>query len=164
MIRFKILRFIERYSLSIIKYIFLSIVILVFFLELMDREVLPYSYFSKLNELNNEYSSGAITLATVFVGIYFSIYGMIISSPEKSTYQRLNSINKKALIKILNNSFFSSMILIILTFFQNILMDYLPSSYLISIFLLYLFVFYSAILFGLVISILIKSDIEDTIY
>lgn len=120
-------------------------------------------FVKKFNAYLYNNNSELITIATIFIGIYFSIYTILMSSNEESAFGRLSKRNKVSLIKILNEGFISSFLYVIISLFFTLIYSFSPLFIsLIMLGLLILF-FYSALVFGLDIYILIKADIEKKI-
>lgn len=160
----KLLLFFERKSIKYVKIIY---IIFMLFVIIGSR----FSYFSNYNDFFikkfnlylSQSNSELITIATIFIGIYFSVYTILMSSNMESAFGRLSKRNKVSLIKILNEGFISSFLYVIISLFFPVIYNYFPLVSSLTMLGLLILFFYSALVFGLDIFILIKSDIENRI-
>lgn len=107
-------------------------------------------------------NSNLVTIATVLVGIYFTIYIFIMSAPESSVYQNLSPESKTTLVKILNWGFFTSFSFVLTSLFYEVIYnnyETTASYFMLGLTVLYL---YAAFVFGTVIFFMIRIDIEKT--
>ena len=74
-----------------------------------------YSWFYKNAYLDN---TNLVTISTVFIGIYFSLYGFLLSSDTNSLVSKLKLKEYKRLVSIVNRGFLSSFIIVILKIFS----------------------------------------------
>ena len=75
-----------------------------------------YSWFYKNAYLDN---TNLVTISTVFIGIYFSLYGFLLSSDTNSLVSKLKLKEYKRLVSIVNRGFLSSFIIVIFSFFNE---------------------------------------------
>lgn len=157
----KILIFFERKSIFTLFFVYLVFAIILLISDLLFNIDSPFHKF--INDFGaylTKNNSDLITIATVFIGIYFTIYTLLISFDKDYSFNKLSYKNKKTLIKIMNWGFLSSFSYVIYSliyshiYFENPL---LASLIIIGILLLFL---YSALVFGVVIYILARIDIE----
>lgn len=160
----KLLLFFERKSIKYVKIIYITFMVLVIIgNHFSSVSVFNNLFIKQFNSYLSQSNPELITIATIFIGIYFSVYTILMSSNTESAFGRLSKRNKVSLIKILNEGFISSFLYVIISLFFSVIYNYFPLiSSLIMLGLLILF-FYSALVFGLDIFILIKSDIENRI-
>ena len=75
-----------------------------------------YCWFYKNAYLDN---TNLVTISTVFIGIYFSLYGFLLSSDTNSLVSKLRLKEYKRLVSIVNRGFLSSFIIVIFSFFND---------------------------------------------
>lgn len=151
---------IERKSIPFIEILYLVIVgIIGIFIDKssINNFVKSYSIF-----LDN-YNSELITIATVFIGIHFTVYTLLMSASSSSTYSKLNTKNKQSLLKILNHSFGSSFMYVLYSLAHKELSKIFPIFSTFVMLGLLVVVFYSSFIFGITIYRIIKNDISNEI-
>lgn len=160
----KLLLFFENKS---IKAVTASYVISFLIIYLMKRLAkMEYLYGLLVNDFGKyltENNSNYITIATVFVGIYFTIYTLLMTVNKGASYDRLDKNNKLTLLRILNSGFGSSFFYVLVSLFYvefYSLNKCLASFLMIGLMIRFL---YSAFVFAIVIFFMIKSDIESTL-
>lgn len=107
--------------------------------------------------------SAMVTVATVFIGIYFSVYTILTNISLDSAFAKLSYHNKQLLLKILNIGFISSFMYTLSSIFFPSLYSYSKCLSSFIILGLLLIIFISALEFGFFISIIIKKDIDGSI-
>lgn len=107
------LKFIDKYfwwSLS-------TIIVLIVAVSLFLGNYLElYDWFYKNAYTNN---TNLVTISTVFIGIYFSLYSFLLSSNTNSLISKLKFKEYKRLVSIVNRGFISSFIIVIFSFFNG---------------------------------------------
>jgi len=107
------LKFIDKYfwwSLS-------TIIVLIVAVSLFLGNYLElYDWFYKNAYTNN---TNLVTISTVFIGIYFSLYSFLLSSNTNSLISKLKFKEYKRLVSIVNRGFISSFIIVIFSFFNE---------------------------------------------
>lgn len=121
-----------------------------FFLE-------TFAYYISVN------NSEIITIATIFIGIYFSVYTILMSSNNESAFSRLRKRNKISLVNILNEGFLNSFAYVILSLLLSTTNNFLPLFFFMLRFGLLVAFLYSALIFGVDMFILIREDIKKSI-
>lgn len=107
--------------------------------------------------------SSLVTVATVFIGIYFTIYTMLTSIQSDSVLANLEKEDFKKILKILSIGFFSSFaytlysVFFMISFESNRIL-----TTLIVLFLALLF-FVSAFQFGVLLTLILRQDIYGSI-
>ena len=107
------LKFIDKYfwwSLS-------TIIVLIVAVSLFLGNYLELYYWFYKNAYTN--NANLVTISTVFIGIYFSLYGFLLSSNTNSLISKLKSKEYKRLVSIVNRGFLSSFIIVIFSFHQK---------------------------------------------
>lgn len=158
----KLIPFFEKWSISLfITLIFLAFLINKAFLantrnigyKFIDNFLTNELYFSLLK---NE--STLITIASVFIGIYFTILTLLSSINPKSTFSLLTKNNYKNLVKYIRNAFFGSFIFLFFLLFSSLLsIEWIVS---LGYLLLLLYVLLSALRFAVLIYLILQRDID----
>lgn len=129
------LKFIDKYfwwSLS-------TIIVLIVAVSLFLGNYLElYDWFYKNAYTNN---TNLVTISTVFIGIYFSLYSFLLSSNTNSLISKLKFKEYKRLVSIVNRGFISSFIIVIFSFFNENIYNWVGKIY-----ILFLFLFFSYLL------------------
>ena len=129
------LKFIDKYfwwSLS-------TIIVLIVAVSLFLGNYLElYDWFYKNAYTNN---TNLVTISTVFIGIYFSLYSFLLSSNTNSLISKLKLKEYKRLVSIVNKGFLSSFIIVISSFFNENIYNWVGKIY-----ILFLFLFFSYLL------------------
>ena len=129
------LKFIDKYfwwSLS-------TIIVLIVAVSLFLGNYLElYDWFYKNAYTNN---TNLVTISTVFIGIYFSLYSFLLSSNTNSLISKLKFKEYKRPVSIVNRGFISSFIIVIFSFFNENIYNWVGKIY-----ILFLFLFFSYLL------------------
>lgn len=155
----KVLMFLERKSIKYVEITYFIFALTTLISNKMGNKLF-YNFFTKTyqNFLDKQ-NSELITIATVFIGIYFSIYTILMSASEDSAYGKISPYNKVFFIRILNQGFFTSFSYVIFSLISSYLAIFFPlTTNLVMLGLLISFL-YTALIFGIDIKFLIKSDI-----
>ena len=107
------LKFIDKYFWwSLLTIIVLIVAMSLFFGNYLEL----YDWFYKNAYTNN---ANLVTISTVFIGIYFSLYGFLLSSNTNSLISKLKLKEYKRLVSIVNRGFVSSFIIVIFSFLNE---------------------------------------------
>ncbi|WP_082235011.1 hypothetical protein [Halobacillus massiliensis] len=115
------------------------------------------------NDVTNAFisrDSTLITLAAVFIGIYFTAYTLLATLSSKSTFSVLNKNHLSSLINYIKNAFLASFSYLILSLLSPLLHDYNWFYAVISLLLL-VYMLLSALRFGLLIYLILKRDVDN---
>lgn len=104
-----------------------------------------------------------VTVATVFIGIYFSIYTMLTSIQTDSVMSNLGKKNFQKLLNILGVGFLSSFAYTLYSVFFGTAYSTKPEVAVFFVLLLLIIFMLSAFQFGVIIYIILKKDIAATI-
>lgn len=111
----KFLKFVEKYFLCIVAVFVLLIFLICYFLS---RDT-----FDKLVEwvmdITYDDNSNLITVSTVFIGIYFTLYTYLLSVSSDSILAKLELKEFKKLARMINIGFISSLSVVLLSFFKT---------------------------------------------
>ena len=94
-----------------------------------------YCWFYKNAYLDN---TNLVTISTVFIGIYFSLYGFLLSSDTNSLVSKLRLKEYKRLVSIVNRGFLSSFIIVIFSFFNENIYNWVGKIYILFLFCIFL--------------------------
>lgn len=122
--------------------------------------------FSLINDLGKYLmteDSSIVTVATVFIGIYFSIYTMFTSIQTDSVMSNLGRENFQKLLNILGIGFLSSFAYTLFSIFFITAYESIPEISVFIVLLLLIIFMISAFQFGVIIYIILKKDISVTI-
>ncbi|EME3528779.1 hypothetical protein [Enterococcus faecium] len=118
-----------------------------------------YYWFKGVSYNDN---ANLVTIVTVLIGIYFSLYTYLLSADSNSF---LAKIRDKAefyrLVKMINIGFSSSMVLVLLSFINAELFKIFCHYYILFLFLDFILIFGSLIEIFLYYSLLFKRDLES---
>ncbi|PAF35579.1 hypothetical protein CHH58_16115 [Terribacillus saccharophilus] len=127
------------------------------------------SFIGKFHEYTNETwmpeilskDSAIVTIATVFIGIYFTIYTLLGSTQSDSAVAVLTEKNFGTLLKILGNAFVSSFLYVFLSLFSSTLYKHFEDITSFVVINLLIFLLSSALQFGIVIYYIFKADLKN---
>ena len=146
------LKFIDKYfwwSLS-------TIIVLIVAVSLFLGNYLElYDWFYKNAYTNN---TNLVTISTVFIGIYFSLYSFLLSSNTNSLISKLKFKEYKRLVSIVNRGFISSFIIVIFSFFNENIYNWVGKIYI--LFLIFLLLIGSAIQIAIYFTLLFRYDLK----
>ena len=129
------LKFIDKYfwwSLS-------TIIVLIVAVSLFLGNYLElYDWFYKNAYTNN---TNLVTISTVFIGIYFSLYSFLLSSNTNSLISKLKFKEYKRLVSIVNRGFISSFIIVIFSFFNENIYNWVGKIYILFLFFIFTLLF-----------------------
>jgi len=116
-----------------------------------------YSWFYKNAHLDN---TNLVTISTVFIGIYFSLYGFLLSSDTNSIVSKLKLKEYKRLVSIVNRGFLSSFIIVIFSFFNENIYNWVGEIYILFLFVIFLLLIGSAIQIAIYFTLLFRYDLN----
>lgn len=116
-----------------------------------------YSWFYKNAYLDN---TNLVTISTVFIGIYFSLYGFLLSSDTNSLVSKLKLKEYKRLVSIVNRGFLSSFIIVIFSFFNENIYNWVGEIYILFLFVIFLLLIGSAIQISIYFTLLFRYDLN----
>ncbi|MBE8867115.1 MULTISPECIES: hypothetical protein [Enterococcus] len=167
----KKLKGMENLFISIIEDRLLKIILMVYFIFIFS---ILFGNFKKLNIfsdfiVNNigKYlalqDGSLVTVATVFIGIYFTIYTMLTTIQSDSILASLKEKHFKKILKILTIGFVSSFSYTLYSVFFEV--SYNNNSVITTYFILFLAIcfFISAFQFGVLLTLILKKDIYGAI-
>lgn len=99
-----------------------------------------------------------ITVAAVFIGIYFTVFSLLSSIKIESTFAILTEDNFKRLLKFIRNAFIGSFIYLFYSLFSGLLINEWVSSIVTIALLLYMLL--SALRFGAIIYSIFSNDLK----
>ena len=121
------LKFIDKYFW----WSLLSIIVLIVTMSLfLGNYSELYDWFYKNAYTDN---TNLVTISTVFIGIYFSLYGFLLSSDKNSLISKLKLKEYKRLVSIVNKGFLSSFIIVISSFFNENIYNWVGDIFLLLI-------------------------------
>lgn len=113
----KILDFFISHFWKILLSIFPFILVLVLILEGTEGVVDLYFWFKRVSYNDN---GNLLTIVTVLIGIYFSLYTYLLSADSNSFIAKIqNKSEFNRFVKMINRGFVSSMILVLLSFINK---------------------------------------------
>lgn len=151
----KLLKIIDRFFWLIITSIVIIILFSFYFTGQFDQF---YQWFFNVSYLEN---GNLVTIATVFIGIYFSLYTFITSADSSSFLSRLSVSDLKKLVRMVNVGFVSSFSIVFFSFVNTEFYNLLHCKYIYFLFIIFLLLFGSAIQITLYYTLLFKQDIES---
>ncbi|MEZ7616587.1 hypothetical protein O3651_06495 [Streptococcus sp. 27098_8_73] len=116
-----------------------------------------YCWFYKNAYLDN---TNLVTISTVFIGIYFSLYGFFTSADTNSFIAKLKLKEYKRLISIINRGFISSFTIVLFSFVNEILYHLLDRVYILFLLLVFILLIGSALQIAIYFSLLLRNDIN----
>lgn len=116
-----------------------------------------YCWFYKNAYLDN---TNLVTISTVFIGIYFSLYGFFTSADTNSFIAKLKLKEYKRLISIINRGFISSFTIVLFSFLNEILYHLLDRVYILFLLLVFVLLIGSALQIAIYFSLLLRNDIN----
>lgn len=117
-----------------------------------------YSWFKGVSFLDN---SNFVTISTVLIGIYFSLYTYILSADSNSFFANIRNVKEyKKLINMVSLGFISSMITVLLSFVNAELYNKLDWIYILVLFILFIIIFGSLIEISIYYALIFKNDFE----
>ena len=148
------LRFIDKYFWWSLLTIIVLIVAMSLFLGNYSE---LYDWFYKNAYTNN---TNLVTISTVFIGIYFSLYGFLLSSDKNSLISKLKLKEYKRLVSIVNKGFLSSFIIVIFSFFNENIYNWVGEIYILFLFVIFLLLIGSAIQIAIYFTLLFRYDLN----
>lgn len=101
------LKLIDKYFWWYLSFIILLIILISLFLGNYS-DLYDWFYTNAYTDNTN-----LVTISTVFIAIYFSLYGFLLSSDTNSLVSKLKLKEYKRLVSIVNRGFLSSFIIVI---------------------------------------------------
>lgn len=155
----KIIQLIDRYYWIII---ILSLVLFLSIIYLCKGIVGIEGLYLWFEEVSFKENSNFITISTVLIGIYFSLYTYILSADSNSFFSKIKDEKEyKKLIRMINSGFFSSMITVLLSFVGIDLFNKLGSMYILILFILFVVIFGSLIEIGIYYALIFRNDFRE---
>lgn len=102
--------------------------------------------------------STLITLAAIFIGIYFTVFTLLSSIKIDSTFSILTKRNFEQLLTYIRNAFIGSFLYLFFSLFSAIIVDEWFWTMMGLIFLLYML--FSALRFGIIIYLIFSRDVK----
>jgi|SRR5690625_445009 len=115
-----------------------------------------------VNDLTNAFidrDSTLITLAAVFIGIYFTVYTLLATLSGKSSFSLLTKHHLNSLIKYIKNAFIASFAYLLVSLLSPLLISY-GWLYSAMCLVLLMYMLLSALRFGLLIYLILKNDVD----
>lgn len=157
-IRQSIFEFITNYFWPIV----IGLNVLVLSLTFIPKDFVSlknlYEWFKRVSFDQN---GNFITISTVLIGIYFSLYAYILSADSSSFFAKLNLKQFKRLIRMITNGFFSSMAIVLLSFVNDILYSNFGVVYILLLYILFILIFGSLIEIAIYYSLIFKHDLKS---
>ncbi|MEX2804701.1 hypothetical protein AB3329_06250 [Streptococcus sp. H31] len=150
----KLIRFIDRFFWLII---ILSITVTILFFKISNSFNNFYQWFKDISYTNN---SNLVTISTVFIGIYFSLYTFLTSANVDSFLTNFSLKDFKKLIRMINHGFLSSFSIVLLSFVNKIIFSLLNEWYIYFLFIVFVALFGSAIQIALYYTLIFKNDLD----
>lgn len=148
--------------LSIVLYSFVWIAALVLDHIFSNKYLIDFLTL-KLGKYLAVTDASLVTVATVFIGIYFTIYTMLISIQSDSVLANLEKDDFKKILKILTIGFISSFVYTLYSVFFKISFENYPRTTTFFILFLALLFFISAFQFGVLLTLILRQDIYGAI-
>ena len=141
------LKFIDKYFW----WSLLSIIVLIVTMSLfLGNYSELYDWFYKNAYTDN---TNLVTISTVFIGIYFSLYGFLLSSDKNSLISKLKLKEYKRLV-------LSSFIIVISSFFNENIYNWVGEIYILFLFFIFLLLIGSAIQIAIYFTLLFRYDLN----
>lgn len=111
----KIIKFVEKYFLCNVTILNLSIFLIcyLFFKDTFDKLV------KWIINITYVHDGNLITISTVFIGIYFTLYTYLLSVSSDSILAKIELKEFKRLARMINIGFVSSLSVVLLSFFKT---------------------------------------------
>ncbi|MDY5175323.1 hypothetical protein SM192_01215 [Lactococcus lactis] len=123
-----------------------------------DGIVSLYKWFKDVSFCDN---GNLITISTVLIGIYFSLYTYILSADLNSFFSRLNLKEFRYLIWMITIGFVSSMSIVLLSFINDFLYEAFGVAFIIFLYILFVLIFGSLILISIYYALIFKRDLDS---
>lgn len=137
----------------------LLILVAVFIFQGRDGILNLYDWFKKVSYDDN---GNLVTIVTVLIGIYFSLYTYLLSADSNSFLSKIRDKNEfNRFVRMINRGFVSSMIMVLLSFLNGELLKKFGHYYIIFLFLDFVLIFGSLIEISLYYSFLFKRDLDS---
>ncbi|MGD6964449.1 hypothetical protein ACQCVB_19790 [Fictibacillus phosphorivorans] len=118
-----------------------------------------YNYLTGPLKLSLTKKDGTlITIATVFIGIYFTVFTLLSSIKIDSTFAILTEKNFDKLLKFIRNAFIGSFVYLFYSLISSSIESTWISSYITIILLLFMLL--SALRFGIIIYFIFNRDVK----
>lgn len=106
-------------------------------------------------------NTNLVTISTVFIGIYFSLYSTLTTSNSSSFVSKLSFKEIKKLAAMVNIGFLSSFIIVLTSFVNVIFYSLFNIFYIVFLFIVCFFLWGSAIQVALYYTFLFRNDINN---
>lgn len=160
--RDKTMDFLERYSiLTLITFVTLILIInklLLIFTKNMGWLSLDSFIVGPLKSTLQGKDGTLITIAAVFIGIYFTVFSLLSSIRIESTFAILTVKNFDKLLRFIKNAFIGSFIYL----FFSLISPTLQGEWMLAVItiILLLYMLLSALRFGIIIYYIFKNDVR----
>lgn len=148
------LKLIDKYFWWYLSFIILLIILISLFLGNYS-DLYDWFYTNAYTDNTN-----LVTISTVFIAIYFSLYGFLLSSDTNSLVSKLKLKEYKRLVSIVNRGFLSSFIIVIFSFFNENIYNWMGKIYILFLFFIFLLLIGSAIQIAIYFTLLFKYDLN----
>ncbi|UDM73272.1 hypothetical protein [Vagococcus fluvialis] len=153
----KVLKFISSYFWIILLSITMLSILFNYIFFRTEGVLSIYCWFKGVSYIDN---TNLVTISTVLIGIYFSLYTYILSVDSNSFISEVNKKEFKRLIRMINRGFISSLLIVLLSFVNNELFTLLSYWYILILFLLFIVVIGSLLEIGLFYTMIFKKDLD----
>ncbi|MFS7422541.1 hypothetical protein AB6878_02450 [Carnobacterium maltaromaticum] len=155
----KIIKIVGRYFWIMIVSTLIFFFLITYLLKGLEGIEGLYRWFKEVSFVEN---SNFITISTVLIGIYFSLYTYILSADPNSFFSKIKDEREyKKLIRMINFGFFSSMTTVLLSFVNIDLFNKLGYRYILILFILFIIIFGSLIEIGIYYALIFKNDFRE---
>lgn len=154
---------IEDWLLKIILFIYFIYIFLIVFGNLKKLNIFSDFIVNNVGKYLALQDGSLVTVATVFIGIYFTIYTMLTTIQSDSILASLKEEHFTKILKILTTGFVSSFSYTLYSVFFKI--SYNNNRVITTYFILFLVIcfFISAFQFGVLLTLILKKDIYGAI-
>lgn len=161
--------FFEEYFIRIFISVFITFLLFLKSLTYTDY-VYEYDFLNKIdsfivNELSMAFidrDSTLITIAAVFIGIYFTVFTLLATLSGKTSFLILTRRHFKSLIVYTRNAFIAAFAYLVISLISPLLIN-LSWIYSITCLILLVYMLMSALRFGFLIYLILRSDMDNLI-
>lgn len=151
----KVAKFVDKYFWPIV---ILSVAIIILLFAILGRLNLFYNWFKCLSYTDN---SNLVTISTVFIGIYFSLFTFLTSANSSSFIGKLSLKDIKKLVKMVTVGFIASFTIVVSSFMNKGLYGIFGYWYIYFLFVIFILLLGSAIQIALYYTLLFKNDLNS---
>jgi len=160
-IKDKVYNFLEKYLITSVISIIVTLLLINKYLLQYNKGIPEIDYFvvGPLKDVLLSKDGTLITIAAVFIGMYFTVFSLLGSIKIDSTFSILTKENFYKLLKYIKNAFIGSFLYLFFSLFIPVIksQDWLLS---VLIIILLLYMLLSALRFGIIIYLIFKKDIS----